>query len=93
MGNPEALASALAKIERHGSTFLKRLPWPVNPNSQILRTHPPTRERIRRLLAIGDRNPYSVVKVIPRHPNHWDRPLTGCRPNPFSLSLKHFGSI
>jgi heat shock protein HtpX len=60
MGNPESLATALAKIEHHGTTFFKRLAWPVNPDSQILRTHPPTRERIRRLLAIGDRQPNSA---------------------------------
>ncbi|MHC4459638.1 MAG: zinc metalloprotease HtpX, partial [Planctomycetota bacterium] len=40
-GNPDALATALVKIENHGSTFFKRFPWPANPNSQILRTHPP----------------------------------------------------
>ena len=75
MGNPEALATALSKIENHGSTFFNRLPWPANPNSQILRTHPPTRERIRRLMAIRDREPYSAGNVSPRHQYNTIQPI------------------
>ncbi|RMD80664.1 MAG: peptidase M48 [Gammaproteobacteria bacterium] len=56
-GDPEALASALARMERlqagrFESLFLpgRRLPEP-----SLLRTHPPTEERIRRLLALRER--------------------------------------
>jgi heat shock protein HtpX len=75
MGSPEALATALAKIEQHGRTFLRRLAWPVNPSSQILRTHPPTGERIRRLLTIRDLEPYSAGNVVPRHPSKTIQPV------------------
>ena len=80
MGNPEALATALAKIEYHGSTLFRRFAWPVNPNSQILRTHPPTRERIRRLLAIRDRESYSAGGGLPRPRNDAVHPIRIIRP-------------
>ena len=53
MGNPRPLASALAKIERIQQSQLSGLLWPTvarMPQSSWLRTHPPTKERIRRLL-------------------------------------------
>ena len=74
-GNPEALATALAKIENHGNTYLRHLPWPANPDSQILRTHPPTRERIRRLLAIRDQKPHSAGSRLPRSRNDAVHPI------------------
>jgi heat shock protein HtpX len=53
-GGPRALASALARIERlAGSRWLHWLPVPGQTASPLLRTHPPTDERIRRLLAVG----------------------------------------
>ncbi len=53
MGNPEPLASALAKIDRAQKSLYSRLFWPMVPRlpqASWLRTHPPTKERIRRLL-------------------------------------------
>ena len=53
-GNPELLASALAKIDRAHKSFYARLAWPLAPRlpqASWLRTHPPTKERIRRLMA------------------------------------------
>jgi heat shock protein HtpX len=67
MGDPEALATALAKIENHGEALLKYLPWIVKPHSQLLRTHPPTNERIRRLLEIQHRNPHLTPKFRVAH--------------------------
>ena len=52
LGRPEPLASALQKMERYQGTLFQRL-FPFTrrePESVLLRTHPPTRERIQRLL-------------------------------------------
>ena len=57
MGNPEALASALAKIDRVQENLLSRFIRPMLPripHESWLRTHPPTKERIRRLLEVRD---------------------------------------
>ncbi len=53
-GDPEALASALARIDRYNGNFLEQLLWPGRglPEPSWLRTHPPTQERIRRILAL-----------------------------------------
>jgi heat shock protein HtpX len=67
MEDPEALATALAKIEQHGSSLIRRFPWVANPHSQILRTHPPTKERIRRLMEIRVREPEFAWNLSPRH--------------------------
>ncbi len=91
MGNPKALAAALAKIENHGSTFFKRLPWPANPNSQILRTHPPTRERIRRLMAIRNREPELTWNFSPRHQYDTIQPIR-IIPHPSFRSQRIMGS-
>lgn len=71
MGSPEALASALAKINKFQKNLFSRLLWPMvprMPQASWLRTHPPTKERIRRLLEVRDYNqlthvwPYSVER-------------------------------
>ena len=57
MGNPEPLASALAKIDKAHKSLYSRLFWPMvprYPQSSWLRTHPPIKERIRRLLEVRD---------------------------------------
>ena len=70
-GNPEALASALAKIDRFQKYLFSRLNLPMVPRlpqASWLRTHPPTKERIRRLLDLRDTEqlpqnyPYSVKR-------------------------------
>lgn len=50
-GDPEALASALLKMERHTGRFWEDmfLPGRRIPEPSLLRTHPPTEERVRRL--------------------------------------------
>jgi len=50
-GDPEGLASALEGMERHQSRFLERLflPGRRDPHPSLLRTHPETEERVRRL--------------------------------------------
>lgn len=51
-GDPTGLASALNKIERYQGRWLERMLWPGrgDPDPSLLRAHPPTEERIRRLL-------------------------------------------
>ncbi len=51
-GDPRGLASALAKLERYQGRYWEEilLPGRRMPIPSLLRTHPPTEERIRRLL-------------------------------------------
>lgn len=51
-GDPQGLASALAKLERFQGRYWEEilLPGRRMPIPSLLRTHPPTEERIRRLL-------------------------------------------
>jgi heat shock protein HtpX len=59
-GDPQALASALHKIEAYQGTILETifLPGRRVPVPSLLRTHPPTEERIKRLLELhGERRP------------------------------------
>lgn len=53
-GDPEGLAQALAKLEQAHGTLMERifLPGRGIPEPSLLRTHPPTEERIRRLLSL-----------------------------------------
>jgi heat shock protein HtpX len=55
-GDPEGLASALHKIERQQGSILETIFIPGRrvPVPSLLRTHPPTEERIRRLLALRE---------------------------------------
>lgn len=50
-GDPRGLAMALAKLERYQGRFIEQifLPGRRVPEPSLLRTHPPTDERIRRL--------------------------------------------
>ena len=59
-GNPESLASALMKIERSQKGIFRSMLWPVQvprPEKSLWRSHPPTKERIRRLLSLNRPNP------------------------------------
>lgn len=51
-GDPAGLASALHKLERYQGRFWEELVFPGRriPEPSLLRTHPPSEERIRRLL-------------------------------------------
>ncbi len=53
-GNPRGLASALAKLEHYQGGMWERLFMPGRrvPDPSLLRTHPPTQERVRRLMAL-----------------------------------------
>lgn len=53
-GDPEGLASALTKLERAQGRGWENvfLPTGRNPNPSVLRTHPLTSERVKRLMAL-----------------------------------------
>lgn len=53
-GDPVGLASALERLERYQGSFWEQLVLPGRnlPAPSILRTHPPTAERVRRLLEL-----------------------------------------
>ncbi len=54
-GDPLGLASALGKLESMQQTLFGRLfhPLPRIPDPSMLRTHPPTEERVRRLVELA----------------------------------------
>jgi len=56
LGNPMYLAQALKKLENIQGNWISKVFWPHSYNSEpsILRTHPPTVERIERLQALMD---------------------------------------
>lgn len=59
-GDPEGMASALQKMEDYESSLAKKILLPGHgiPNPSLLRTHPNTEERIKRLLELtGDGRP------------------------------------
>ncbi|MCU7940673.1 MAG: M48 family metalloprotease [gamma proteobacterium symbiont of Bathyaustriella thionipta] len=53
-GDPQGLASALLRIEQKSGSLFENilLPGRRNPEPSLLRSHPPTDERIRRLIAL-----------------------------------------
>lgn len=65
-GDPEGLARALLKIDRLQGSWLERLFLPGRrlPDPSLLRTHPPTEERVRRLLAL--RRPVDTPRIAMR---------------------------
>ncbi|MDF0535879.1 zinc metalloprotease HtpX [Shewanella sp. A32] len=60
--DPQGLASALSKIERQQQGWLRRMimPGATLPVPSLLRTHPETKERVERLLALQQRWPYQT---------------------------------
>ena len=64
-GDPAGLASALAMLERYQGRFWEQLMLPGRglPDPSLLRTHPPTEERIARLLElVPPRPPLGLVE-------------------------------
>ncbi len=72
-GDPKGLASALAKMEQYERNLLKQifLPGFNNPSPSILRTHPPTEERIRRLMEIEQEEQTVKTLEFPDRPGHF----------------------
>jgi heat shock protein HtpX len=67
-GDPEGLASALDKLERYQGSFWEDLMLPVPgrriPQPSLLRSHPPSAERIRRLMALEDRQLPPPIEIV-----------------------------
>jgi heat shock protein HtpX len=68
-GHPQALARALVKIEQLQGGWIERLTMPGRniPEPSLLRTHPPTEERVKRLLELR----------LPPPSNEYDSALSG----------------
>ncbi len=68
-GDPAGLASALAKLERLQGRFWEEIFFPGRriPEPSLLRTHPPTEERIRRLLSLYE---VEATPLVPEEPLH-----------------------
>lgn len=87
-GDPIGLASALEKLERYQGRFWEEILFPGRriPEPSLLRTHPPTEERIRRLLELKGppraaitRRPTETVEIpvalqLVKAPPHWRWP-------------------
>ena len=67
-GDPRGLASALDKLERYQGSFWEDLMFPVPgrriPQPSLLRSHPPTEERVARLLALESRDMPPPIEVV-----------------------------
>jgi heat shock protein HtpX len=72
-GDPRALASALAKLERQQSQFWEHIlpPGVSTDQPSVLRSHPGTKERIRRLLELERRMQADQHHSAPRHYWPW----------------------
>lgn len=85
--DPRGLASALARLERQSTGWFEQILLPGRriPDPSLLRTHPQTEERIRRLLSLAsEETPWRVPRQAPldtgdlgpaRHGPRWH--LTG----------------
>lgn len=67
-GDPVGLASALKKVDQAHTSWLKKLVLPGRkvPEASLLRTHPPTDERIARLMAMEDLQELPAQMELPR---------------------------
>jgi heat shock protein HtpX len=67
-GDPHALASALDKLERYQGHFWEDLMLPVPgrriPQPSLLRSHPPTEQRVARLLALENHELAPPIEVV-----------------------------
>jgi heat shock protein HtpX len=65
-GDPQGLASALRKLDMQRGSLWKRLLMPGwDRRSPLMQTHPPTNERIHRLLSLQEK-PMQAVRPVPR---------------------------
>ena len=67
-GDPAGLAAALAKLERHQRGLWERILLPGRrlPEPSLLRSHPPTAERIARLAALAGEAPAAAPSAVTR---------------------------
>ncbi|MGE5155548.1 MAG: zinc metalloprotease HtpX [Bdellovibrio bacteriovorus] len=89
-GDPAGLALALDKLERHQGRFWEQMMLPGRglPDPSLLRTHPPTEERIARLLDLVPASP----RVMPG--DGLGRPGLGALPRGIPRSPRwHLGGL
>jgi len=69
-GDPQGLASALLKIERGSGSVFERILLPGRniPEPSLLRTHPPTEERVRRLMELKASPAESSITPFAQYP-------------------------
>lgn len=86
-GDASGLAMALAKLERRSGPLWEQLVMPGRrmPEPSLLRTHPPTEERIRRLLELVPQSPRAVQHAswlddLTLDPLDWSGQPPGRRP-------------
>ncbi len=82
-GDPRGLASALAKLERTQGRWLEQILMPGRrvPDPSLLRTHPPTAERIERLLALTSDHATTSRPRLATTPHHLSTiPVVTSRP-------------
>lgn len=67
-GDPMGLASALSRLERYEGRFWEELVYPVparrTPQPSLLRTHPPTEERIARLRELAGQPALPQIVIV-----------------------------
>ena len=67
-GDPIGLASALSRLERYEGRFWEDLVYPVParriPQPSLLRTHPPTEERIARLHELAGKPALPQIEIV-----------------------------
>jgi heat shock protein HtpX len=78
-GDARGLASALVRLEQRQGGWIERviLPGRGVPDPSLLRTHPPTQERVRRLLELQAQRP--EVVPVPVREADWRRHLPAAR--------------
>lgn len=71
-GDPQGLISALSKIEHYQKTWIEQLLLPSVrvPYPSLLRTHPLTEERIRRLQSMAQQEESPFIQEQPIEPVH-----------------------
>jgi heat shock protein HtpX len=80
-GDPAGLAAALDKIEHSTGRFWEEIVYPGRriPDPSLLRTHPPTKQRIKRLLAMRQAMAsHDHAGDLPPYPS--DKPAITARP-------------
>jgi len=79
-GDPQALASALTKLERYQGSFWENFMWPARriPLPSVLRRHPETARRIARLMQLS--KPATPPLSFPETQGSWGFAASPQRP-------------
>lgn len=87
-GDPAGLASALQRLERYQGRFWEEILLPGRriPNPSVLRTHPPTDERVRRLMELSAAPEAARIRIPVHAGSHPSVP-----PAPHAPRWRRFG--